>query len=513
LPTTDTDVIPAGYPVYNTPTQSTGSLVNETPANWLSNLTSCYLSYGGVCLPVPTPEADAWVRANLSVDDLWEFRDRDRGYKTLDLPVPRHRPRRDVRLGRLYWPVGATSFAYAHFLVTSAHLSLLYPLAYPDPTTNSSTAVPLKLHMTTDGEDVLETDMWMLPPRPLAVVGADNGLHLLTLVDDRWWWRYRHTSLTYPVETGSWDLLFESLRDALRIPAADFSYSSVSTDYTGVPVPDRFYRLNAPAADVLDAACYTVGRRVVRRYDGSVVLETPSESRETTDAGYVAYYQRRSSGDFLADDPTDSPAGKQLLYTLPGSVRVVFSRCFTDNRRPDPFTSAERDNFYAVDTAMGVAVRTTEDASVDLGQTDSIKVFHPDVCATYGSDTVPTNATALSTYATKWATDWYDWMRLADTDATYAGVVATDWGPGGLTDVEVVYRTDDCRTRFSKPPIDDPTDGEPSYTPRVEFVRVHAYQSGSGSGSGLRDAVRQEYDPATGAWVDREDCYFVDANG
>jgi hypothetical protein len=508
VPTTDSETIPAGYPIFNTPTQPTGSLVNETPSNWLRNLTSCYLSYGGVCLPVPTPEADAWVRANLSIDDLWEFRDRDRGYKTLDLPVPRHRPRRDVRLGRLDWPVGATSFASAHFLVTSAHLSLLYPLAYPNPTTNSSTAVPLTLHMTTDGDDVLETDMWMLPPRPLAVVGADNGLHLLTLVDDRWWWRYRHTSTTYPVETGSWDLLLESIRDALKVPEAKFTYSSVSTDYTAVPVPDRFYRLNAPAADLLDAAAYTLGRRVVRRYDGTVALQTPSEARETTDAGYVAYYQKRSSGDFVADDPDDTPAGKQLLYSLPGTVRVVFSRCYTDNRRPDPYTAFEHDNFYAVDTAMGDVVKTGGNLSVNLGQTDTVKVFHPDACALYGSDTVPTNTAALTTYATRWSTDWYDWMRLADTDASYAGVVAGDWGPSGLTDVEVTYRTDDCRTRFTKPAVDDPTDGEWAYAPRVEFVRV----TGPRLASGRYPAVRQEFDPLTNGWVDREVVWWCDAN-
>jgi len=169
--------------------------------------------------------------------------------------------------------------------------------------------------------------MYMLPPRPLGeTAGLVDGLYLVTLVDERYWWQYVSASLLGSGDY-TWDSLLIELESALGITLA---YDPIPLVY-GTPEYDSYFWTNIEsAAALLDAVAYNIGRVVVRRYDGTYELDTPAESVviAQTNRGDVNQLYRVAGGDLFLQSGTTALPVKGLDNSrntvVPAGVTVTF---------------------------------------------------------------------------------------------------------------------------------------------------------------------------------------------
>jgi hypothetical protein len=236
------------------------------------------LSYAGIDLIIPTAELAAWIEANISPSDVYEFAYRAwPGINLTGMAFPEWMGRRPVKLNTLYWPTGASRWAVGHFLCSEQQLALIRPQLLTTTTDTSpiTKTAPAPLIIKSEPftpATTVGTLMWMLPPRPLAQIVGLNGFYLITLVDDRYyWWSISTGKLQITEGTTLWVTLFQSLVDAIE---AVFPASFGTSD----PFPDVYLK---PSREftvpyevmpiVLDAVLYNVGLRLVRKLGGSTI--------------------------------------------------------------------------------------------------------------------------------------------------------------------------------------------------------------------------------------------------
>src|SRR5262245_6270739 len=105
--------------------RSTGkSSISGTSTRPTSEEGAVAVLYGGEPLTFPAGPAQAWVEANITLADVLEFGN-PRG-----CPWPTGLVDGPVRLGRLFWPRGASRFARFHFLATDPQLARIRSQAY-----------------------------------------------------------------------------------------------------------------------------------------------------------------------------------------------------------------------------------------------------------------------------------------------------------------------------------------------------------------------------------------------
>src|SRR6185436_18927318 len=134
------------------------------------------ISYAGVELTIPQ-DADLVARLQdfVRIEDIDEFQSPewtglDENWRTADWAT-----RRPIKLGRLFWPRGASQWATAHLLATEDQLDRIRALVY---TGDSRGMLPKDLVISDDNGGIVTTKMYMTPPRPLwqwdIKGGADN---------------------------------------------------------------------------------------------------------------------------------------------------------------------------------------------------------------------------------------------------------------------------------------------------------------------------------------------------
>lgn len=191
------------------------------------------------------------------------------------------------------------------------------------------------------GRYVIQSPMYLLPPRPLAEHGGKyDGLYLVTLVDERYFWQYSPVSLevTY---ASKWENLIKQLSDALNA----FILSSNISPVYGTPEPDsHLWSKMENAAVLLDAVAYNVGRVVVRQLDGIYYLLTPPESwriavgnRELViegEAGIATFeigIERIAGGSFFENFSIRFPQDRKLTAKQEFQTTTLSANPFVEN--------------------------------------------------------------------------------------------------------------------------------------------------------------------------------------
>lgn len=361
--------------------------------------------------------------------------------------------RRGLRLGSLWWPSGASRWAMFHGLATDNDLAAirnnLKNTGYQSEDSEGALLYgPGQLVLSEENQQFktvgkITATMFMLPARPLFDITGQNGLNLLTLVDDRFGWWFRDSgNITVVDGETTWGDLFDQIAIALGV---DINYD-VDPDTDAIP-ETYLYPGHGLAAQyeqtplLLDAVAYNVGQRIVVELDGSVYSFTATSSYDM---------MQDNISDLDADDPESlfiegggflSSADQALL--LPSAVRVVF---------PRSVGYVDLGQSYAVDVTLA------ELDIEDLGTqgNGNVKTFH-DTCGAEGpTQSAPLNATVLDDLATQIATDWY-FHQLAPLDAKFEGIV--EWGIEGLSEaVEWVYVSGEVSTRVYRPAWNDLTE-------------------------------------------------------
>ena len=374
-------------------------------------------SYGGVDLPQVNPELAAWVGANLTPKDVFEWAEVSwpgRNRTAWAWGAGYEHPA--VEVGRLLWPVGASRFACGHFLAGSDQLDRILRLAVPSP----ATLAPLDFVFKDKAGGKFSTKLYLLPPRPLAHFRrskSESNLFLLTLVDARYFWWEKAAAVAVTGGTTTWSSLLAAIGTALgetvtpdTIPSAYLKPSTeLSASYEYLPL-------------LLDAVCACVGHRLVRKLDGTVVTQsarTALAAEAAQDGGVEPY--RAAGGDFYFRVQDT----RELVQLAPASVVVRFP---AEDANSTPVAD------YAV---------TTNLADLDLPEYGGArghpgkKSFHASALAHYATyPGTPANAAELASLATQIATDHYLWL-LGKKDASYEGL--RDYVPHGMVD-RVIWR-------------------------------------------------------------------------
>ena len=269
-------------------------------------------TYGGVSLSVPPPEWHAWVEKTFTLQDLVPFRaGPHRSALSISWPTPWDYYGRTplVRSNTLWWPVGASRWAMGFFYASESALADIRDEAYAD-----DVYTPLDLVMD-DGTNSITTEMYLLPPAPIApqkvVAAADRStwvlprtiaadgtksLYILPLVDERYFWWLKASAISVNEGTTTWAQLYSSIATALGITltaeAVNSAYltppASLASNYEAIPL-------------LLDAVATTVGQRVVRKLDGTVITIGPSASRTALVAQLTLNYPRVAGGLLAVD--------------------------------------------------------------------------------------------------------------------------------------------------------------------------------------------------------------------
>lgn len=373
--------------------------------------------YGGIPLAFPTPGEIELAESFL--DDPAEFETAD--YTTARRDAwnrPGLRDPRPFTIGKLFWPTGAERFAFIRLLATKDQLDKIRPLVYDQNVAGKYKSITLKLD---DGQRSIETKLWMLPPRPLAQLLNDpNQYHLITLVDDRYFWWEKAASIAITGGTTTWQNLFDSIGTALGVSIANEAVNAyylkpsedLENDYQFLPL-------------LLDAVCKNVGQVFVRKLNGTCITQGPVTARTSQDA-QVDAYTKMLGGKFLFRQ-TDTP--KDLQALVPADFKLIFPQ--TDA------TGIPQSGSYVVTKTL-VSLTLPEFAGI-TGHTGTHFVHDTAVYDT-------TNATELDNLTIQQAKDWYR-FRLGKADIAYPGIVP--YLPEGLSDY---VEWSIGQTRVQRPP-------------------------------------------------------------
>lgn len=210
----------------------------------------------------------------------------------------------NLKIGDFYYPATASRWSVYRGLASSSIVkAILDQLSIPesdDPNPVQWTAAPFIMQAaaispnnpqgTTDHYTV-QTNMFMLPPRPLAEHGGRfDGLYLITLVDERYYWQFRTISLQIDQQT-PWDMLIFQIANALNLTIndnqVDLFWDTIPAVY-GYAEPDsQLWTSNSNAAQLFDAVAANIGCTLVRNLNGTYGLVPPVFSQQILQANLL----------------------------------------------------------------------------------------------------------------------------------------------------------------------------------------------------------------------------------
>lgn len=355
------------------------------------------------------------------------------GFFDPDLPI-------DV--GTLYWPTGASRWAVGYFLVTDEQLAEIRKKTfgkYPGASAQQgqgSIAQPFVMSGAGGKDGKIETLLYMLPAWPLLGVPGGDGLNLLTLVDDRYFWRARR--FPYGSEhhkTGESDWHFTLRRFASTIVNNSVLVDELPTGYT-----DQGWFDQHPTTWEIDFMCHNMGCRVTRSLNGKVRIYQYELSRKILSRNLAAKMKRSITG------------GGDLLLG-PGNALFTPGSKQSDN----PAILPSRHVYWVVQEPSGTGTLA------DFRPLDGIVVMTSDLP---GFEKCYGNGLTRHCYEFAQATTLgfgglakqlsLDYCRYATApvDVKFAGIV--NYTPEGISDhIEWTYREGEVSTRVQRPPFDN----------------------------------------------------------
>lgn len=377
------------------------------------------IRFAGVDLLLDDPAGtiSTWLDRYMPLDDLRLFgphlsarsplwQSRGQSCKHLGIPVVNYPPPPRLALNTLYWPTGATRWAYGVFLTDDDGLEeilrgdraagggavrrsklVLAESDFPDDIADSETAAG-GFHSGPDGQFALVTEMRLLQPRPISIDWDTSEepvkrLWLLPLVDDRYFWQFAHADLSSGM-TSTWTELLGAISTALGVTTLDGT--TISADF-GSPDATDTTRSWQNAAVLLDAVAHSVGMRVVRDCGtGDVSLQSSGAGYTLATAALSDGARRRLMGGEIGQCPAASVAE---------TVVVVF-------RNPNG------------------TVEIIEESAADHGVTQTnggTRVFHVPSIDPFTADTPTAESSALAAAIA----EAYYGFSLLEYDVTYSG--------------------------------------------------------------------------------------------
>ena len=293
------------------------------------------ISFAGEPLMLVTPQLQEFLDRFFPLEDLQLFggesvavrsnrsQARNQFSDAVNLGLPNYPPPPPLRINSLYWPTGASRWSRFLGICDKATKDKIVTATYGGVTPTSGASNTAKNLILADERPQpdgvgLSTLMYLLPPRPITCVGGDAPtLWLLPLVDERYYWQFRHTDDLAVTTSTTWANLFSTLATRLGV---QISADTVSANYFK-PDPTECSRRYANAAVLLDIAAHSVGQRIVRYVAGTIKSQNWANGKtQLTSNIQGANYKPWTQ---IAGDDF-STEGKPAVY--PASVVVAFTK-------------------------------------------------------------------------------------------------------------------------------------------------------------------------------------------
>jgi hypothetical protein len=367
------------------------------------------LSFAGVTLncavPASIPEREFEVPA-------WP----GEGREGFPFPVQEYLAH-NLKINTLVWPAGASRFAVYRCVIDEDQLNLIRPNLQNGYGT-------LLMTLDSDVQSQIQTQMWMLPPRPLHWYPGNDNLYLMTLVDQRYWWWCQDTgNLTVTEGVTQWADLYAAAGVSVTPDAVAAAYLTPTHDWQRRFVPIPLF---------LDAVAYACGQRIVVNLDGSVQAQNSGT--------WIAKQSAELALDRIGvQNPLNTVAGGiftvgDLGQELPSAIQVAFPRS-DGSYWPISVTLASL-NLPQFQNPL------TSNPGLGMTPNGSTKTFrHAQKAYFCASGTTPDNQADLTALATQIATDWY-LSRYGIIEYSIAGIFPVgisalmdriDWDSESLT--------------------------------------------------------------------------------
>lgn len=347
-------------------------------------------------------------------------------------------PPRPIRIGSLWWPSGASRWTVGHFLATTEQLKEIRRQVYTRTTVEGEKGKTVAARpFVLDAGEKVTADLYMLPARPLLGAPGGDNLHLLTLVDDRYWWRakrYTSTPAAY-VGGGGEDYYSYTLRRFAETVTGQtlFKDSQIPAEYLFAGDHDHF-----PSPWLIDWMAYNMGQRIVRGTDGRVQTFSYDRNNQIVHENLLVRGRSvKAGGTFLLDPARDGDAAAILPTTHHVDFHTFISN-FDDTFSPVPL---QRKTVKTADLPGFSKVNGNglERRAIDL---------HHFLPAPGGAQ-----HPAAQDLAERIALDWCLY-QTSPLDVKLNGIV--DWEMEGLSDaVEWTFRDGECSTRVMRPAFPD----------------------------------------------------------
>lgn len=376
-----------------------------------------------------------------------------------------------------FYPTGARRWSVFRGLATSTQMKAMYNACTAGSPNNAppNSWAPQTFIMQCVPLDpisgisyTISTQMYMLPARCIAEPGGTgfDGLYLITLVDERFWWQWSPISASPVVglpQTDTWTGLISFIGTVLGV---NISYSALPAVYGIGPEPDsQFWTNQENAALLLDAVAFNLGRVPVRNYDGSYSLLNDLESQTAVafNRGNADEVVRTAGGDMFNSGAQLLPAGDLNLARsaiVPPSVNVTFPIYvqgddpvphFSNPRNIAPRPSCWQEDSYGDVYIVNVPISSggpfvsglagtvgsgfvgADPGLLISGRVQAIQTTAKALVASEATDLVPLNLSGMTALAMQLTSDYYSNQVVAALDETYPGTIA--WIPDGVHDV------------------------------------------------------------------------------
>lgn len=314
--------------------------------------------------------------------------------------------------------------------------------------------VPGVLPQTPANRYRLSSQMYMLPPRPLADHGQQfDGLYLVTLVDERYY--FQNTPVSLKVRRGTtWTSLINQCANALNI----LTVVDIPAVFQA-PEPDsHLWSSMESAAVLLDAIAYNIGDIVVRTLDGryNFLYSYESQTIAKTNRGNATQVLRLAGGEIISS----GIGNKVRNEIIPEAVKVTFPKYvigndpvphFLNSRYLNPRPTSWFEESFGDDYVVTVPiasgngvflqnpfVRDFAPLSGLTGVRNYFHTIHDTAKALYNSEflaatTVPINNAGLVNLSMELGASYFQYQTLEALDEVYPGTY--NWIPEGYHDL------------------------------------------------------------------------------